>query len=66
MKISFIHDDEAWFWVLDETGRTWEAWYEVDDEPAIRLHKSDRTDVFEVSTLIAEMSFEAQQALVNA
>lgn len=63
MKLSLILEDEAWFWVCSETGM-WEAWYEVGDTPAVRLPKLDRTDVFIVAALIAEMSFSAQQEFV--
>jgi hypothetical protein len=64
MKLAFIYNDEAWFWVLDETGRYWEAWYEctIDAKNSLteRIPKYDRTNIQRVGELMTDMAAAAQ------
>lgn len=66
MKLCIIVNDSSWFWVLDETGRTWECWHEVDDLVAVRLPKLDRVTVGAVTEMMEFMAIEAQDELANA
>jgi hypothetical protein len=66
MKLAFFNDDEAWFWILDETGRFWECWYENDFKPPVRLEELDRTAASHVAELIEKMALDAQDTLANA
>ena len=66
MKLALIVADAAWFWVLDESGRFWECWYENGDEPAVRLEKNDRATVAAVANMIHSMTLAAQNDLVHA
>lgn len=56
MKIAFFKDDESWFWVLDESGRFWECWYERGDAVAQRTRHLDRVTPQAVTEIIANMA----------
>ena len=60
MKLVFIHDNDAWFWVFNDENDVWECWYEVDDTPATRLEKLDRPYLTHVTETIGCMVLAAK------
>lgn len=59
MKLAFIYEDEAWFWVLNEDTQVWECSYESGDLPASRVPKMDQYVVTAVTERIAMMTLGA-------
>lgn len=60
MKLVFIHENEAWFWIFNDENGVWECWYEVGDTPATRLDKLDRIYVRRVTDTIGCMVLAAK------
>lgn len=62
MKLAFIHDDESWFWVLDESGRFWQCWHEDDqgdgNSITTRREELDQTTVEGVTTLMENIVWQ--------
>jgi hypothetical protein len=56
MKLVFIHENEAWFWIFNDESDVWECWHEMDDESAIRIEDLDRSDVHYVVEIIRDMA----------
>lgn len=65
MKIAFIMDDEAWFWIYNEDTRTWEAWYENADLTAHRISKMDRPSLALVLEMVTHLRLQASTAYVG-
>jgi hypothetical protein len=63
VKLVFIHEDEAWFWVWNEDTEKWEAWYECGAQPAVRVRFSDRPTVLDVTDMISNMARTVQWAM---
>jgi len=65
VKIVLIIDDEAYAWVLDETGRCWECWVEDGDQPAQRMMGWDCYSTTKIHEHIQNMVIEQQNSLVE-
>lgn len=59
MKLVFILEDEAWFWLWNEDTQRWEAWYENNVTPAERIPHSDRPTTAHVTAIMTEMTNSA-------
>jgi len=61
MKIALIINDDSYFWVLDESGRSWQiwqCWLENGDEPAIRMSTWDEWTLDAVYEHLTELIIE--------
>jgi hypothetical protein len=65
VKLAFIHEDEAWFWILDESGQFWECWREEGANVAKRIPGLDCTRADEVAEHITNLALEAQVRLAS-